>query len=86
MLFDLAVVWSRQGKFPTGLMSNCSSLLEKIASNVSDLDVYDAVTELLVAFSRPSTPTQIVAARESEILDTPTRPNSGNSMTESQVH
>jgi hypothetical protein len=47
-------------KFPTTLYHHCSSLLEKVASpNTSDLDIWTAVAQLLVAFDSlrvPSTP------------------------------
>src|SRR5205814_10697501 len=42
-LFEFGVVWSPQDNFPTVLRSYCSSLLEKVASNASDLDVWGAV-------------------------------------------
>jgi hypothetical protein len=84
-LYELLPVWGQQKRLSAKLIYHCSSLLEKVASNASDLDVWTAVTELLIVFSRPSTP-PAVSALKSSILDTPARPNSGNRMAESQVH
>jgi hypothetical protein len=49
----------RAGEIPTTLYHHCSSLSEKVASKASDLDIWTAVAQLLVAFDStrvPSTP------------------------------
>ena len=52
-LFMFASAWNDQAKFPTTLRPLCSSLLEKVASKASDLDIWTAVAQLLVAFDSP---------------------------------
>ena len=49
--------WSGEGKFPMTLKSEFSELLEKVASpNTSDLNIWTAVAQLLVAFDSPRVP------------------------------
>ena len=54
-LDEFALAWRKQESFPTTLKPYCSSLLEKIASKASDLDVWKAVAELLIEFDKPRT-------------------------------
>jgi hypothetical protein len=55
-LHKFAVAWSEQLTFRPTLRSHCSSLLEKVASGASDLDVWTAVAHLLIAFASPRVP------------------------------
>src|SRR5256885_509887 len=55
-LHRFAAAWSEQLTFLPTLRPYCSSLLEKVASRASELDVWTAVAELLIAFSFPRVP------------------------------
>jgi hypothetical protein len=57
-LQNLAEAWLEQEEFPTTLLPYCISLLEKVATKASDLDIWTAVAQLLIAFSssKPLTP------------------------------
>jgi hypothetical protein len=46
--------WREQETLPTTLRPYCSLLLEKIASKASDLDIWTAVAQILVAFDSSS--------------------------------
>src|SRR5580698_9764331 len=39
-LYEFLAVWSQQKRLPDKLIYHCSSLLEKAASNASDLDIW----------------------------------------------
>jgi hypothetical protein len=59
-LHKFAVAWSEQLTFRPTLRPRCFSLLEKVASRASNLDVWTTVANLLIAFASlrvPSAPT-----------------------------
>ena len=84
-LLEFAVVWNRQSIFPMILRQHCSSLLQKIASSTSDLDLWSTIYELIIAFGRPTTPLA-ATTQKSDALGTPARSNSVRCLTESQTH
>ena len=51
LLSEFISVWMKQDRFPDILRPYCSSLLERVASEASDLDLWTAVADLLVAFN-----------------------------------
>jgi hypothetical protein len=87
-LFQFLSLWSGGGSLPERLLSRCSSLLEKVASKKSDVDVWNSVYELLEEFARtpPRTPPPPPdSALKPRTLDTPARPNSGTPRSDSQI-
>jgi hypothetical protein len=52
-LFSFTNAWSEDATYSTTLRSPCLSLLEKIASKASDLEIWTAVAQLLTAFDSP---------------------------------
>jgi hypothetical protein len=56
-LYKFAIALIDRATFPTTLWPYCSSLFEKLASSdASDLDLWTAVAQLLVAFDSPRVP------------------------------
>src|SRR5439155_26620938 len=55
-LHKYAGAWVEQATFPMALKPRCSSLLEKVASKASDLDVWTTIAEILIAYDLPRTP------------------------------
>jgi len=53
---DFSVAWSHQEKFPEELRPHCTTLLEAIVLRKSDLDIWRAAAELLIAFNRITKP------------------------------
>src|SRR2546421_3214954 len=84
-LLRFVTIWDQRKNLPGKLISCCSSLLEKVAFNNPDLDVWIGVYELLEEFNRtpPETPTD--SALNPQTFDTPARPNSGTALSESQI-
>src|SRR5438105_2035106 len=56
-LHSFANAWNDYSKFPEELKSYCSSLVNAVASNASDLDIWTAAGKLLVQYHRHITPT-----------------------------
>jgi hypothetical protein len=88
-LYLFLSLWSGQESLPERLLPRCSSLLEKVASKKSDVDVWNSVYELLEEFARtpPRTPPPPPpdSALKPRTLDTPARPNTGTSLSDSQI-
>jgi hypothetical protein len=81
-LFKFGGAWLEQATFPTTLRPYCSSLLEKVVSGASDLDIWTNITHLLIAFNSPRVPS---APTTPTTPATPPADNSTNIETESPV-
>jgi hypothetical protein len=91
-LFRFLILWDRRKTLSGELIFCCSSLLEKVARNNPDLDVWICVYELLEEFSRtpPETPPKTPPKTPPNSVlkppfDTPSRPNAGTNQSETQT-
>lgn len=84
-LCRFSTLWSQGTQLPGKLILCCSSLLQNVASNDPDVDVWNGVLGLLEEFSTTQPETPPDSSLKSPTFDTPAQPNSATSLAESQI-